>query len=137
MWSSLGDKVVMTNGCFDILHYGHIRHLVQAKTSGHRLLVAVDSDTRVRQLKGVTRPINPSERRLYALAALECVDGVVAFDDLPPLIRRVCPTTYTKSGYLFEELTPEERAAITDIKANFRDIPLESNISTTKILAQQ
>jgi D-beta-D-heptose 7-phosphate kinase/D-beta-D-heptose 1-phosphate adenosyltransferase len=133
-WASLCPGLVMTNGCFDILHYGHIRHLVQAKFSGARLLVAVDSDARVRMLKGETRPVNPIERRLYSLAALECVDAVIEFDYLPHLIHLARPQIYTKSGYAWESLAKDERAVIESVRATFRDIPMEPNISTTKIL---
>jgi D-beta-D-heptose 7-phosphate kinase/D-beta-D-heptose 1-phosphate adenosyltransferase len=134
-WCSRDRKgLVMTNGCFDVLHYGHIRHLIQAKTSGTRLLVAVDTDERVRMLKGESRPVNTLERRLYSLAALECVDGVIAFDDLPRLIRIANPSIYTKSGYRLEDFHPAEAKALADCETDIRLIPLEPNISTTKIL---
>lgn len=135
-WARTGDSVVMTNGCFDILHYGHIRHLVQAATSGKRLLVAVDSDERVRMLKGESRPINPIDHRLYSLAALECVSGVVEFDDLPFMIRVVRPAIYTKSGYAIEDFNPAEREALSDVGAEIRLIPLEPNVSTTLTLSR-
>lgn len=130
------NTIVMTNGCFDILHYGHIRHLVQASSSGTRLIVAVDTDERVRMLKGDSRPINSLERRLYSLAALECVDGVIPFDDLPNLIRIIRPHVYTKSGYRLEDLDVEEKKALDEVGAQIRLIPLEPNISTTLIHEQ-
>lgn len=102
-----GETIVMTNGCFDILHAGHIRYLRQAKALGHRLLVAVNSDDSVRRLKGKSRPINPLERRMAVLAALRYVDWVVCFDEDTParLIEFVRPDILVKGGdYRAEEL---------------------------------
>ena len=72
-----GEKVIMTNGCFDILHRGHIDYLSRARALGHRLIVAVNDDASVAALKGPTRPVNPLEARMELLAALRCVDWVV------------------------------------------------------------
>ena len=130
------NTIVLTNGCFDILHYGHIRHLVQASSSGTRLLVAVDTDDRVRMLKGPNRPINPLDQRMYALAALECVDGVIPFEDLPALIRVVRPTVYTKSGYRLDELDGAEYQALVAVGSQIRLIPSEPNVSTTLTLSR-
>lgn len=95
-----GDKVVATNGCFDILHPGHIRYLQQAKALGDRLVVLVNSDASVQRLKGPERPVNPLAHRMEMLAALGCVDWVVAFDDDTPkaVIEQLLPDILVKGG---------------------------------------
>lgn len=94
------EKVVMTNGCFDILHAGHIQYLKQARALGQKLIVAVNSDESVRSLKGPTRPINPLHRRMAVLAELACVDWVVAFSEETPqrLIEKILPDVLVKGG---------------------------------------
>src|SRR5690606_35697506 len=88
-----GEQVVFTNGCFDILHAGHVSYLEQARSCGDRLVVAVNDDASVARLKGPGRPINPVERRMAGLAGLGCVDWVVAFAESTPeaLLARVRP----------------------------------------------
>lgn len=95
-----GEKVIATNGCFDILHPGHIRYLQQAKALGDRLIVLVNTDASVQRLKGPNRPVNSLQHRMEMLAALECVDWVVAFDDDTPaaLIARLLPNVLVKGG---------------------------------------
>jgi D-beta-D-heptose 7-phosphate kinase / D-beta-D-heptose 1-phosphate adenosyltransferase len=95
-----GEKIVMTNGCFDILHAGHIQYLQEAKALGQRLIVAVNSDASVKRLKGEARPINTLEQRMAVLAALGAVDWVVDFDDDTPqaLIAAVLPNVLVKGG---------------------------------------
>lgn len=95
-----GEKIVMTNGCFDILHAGHVAYLREAASLGDRLVVAVNSDASVARLKGADRPVNTVERRLQVLAGLETVDAVIAFeDDTPiPLIDIVRPDVLVKGG---------------------------------------
>lgn len=104
-----GRRVVFTNGCFDVLHRGHVRYLEQARTLGDLLVVAVNSDESVRRLKGYDRPVNPVEDRVAVLAALACVDYVVVFDDDSPaaLIEAVRPEVYVKGGDYPSELVPE------------------------------
>ncbi|RZU72893.1 rfaE bifunctional protein nucleotidyltransferase chain/domain [Micromonospora kangleipakensis] len=104
-----GRSVVFTNGCFDVLHPGHVRYLTQARTLGDLLVVAVNSDGSVRRLKGPDRPVNPVEDRTMLLAALECVDHVVVFEeDSPaPLIEAVRPDVYVKGGDYPPEMVPE------------------------------
>ena len=96
----VGEKIVLTNGCFDILHPGHIHYLQQAKTLGDRLIVLVNSDASVRRLKGSGRPINALDHRLAMLAALECVDWVLAFEEDTPreMICRILPDVLVKGG---------------------------------------
>ena len=95
-----GETIVMTNGCFDILHQGHVQYLQQARELGDRLIVAVNSDESVRQLKGTGRPINQLSSRMAVLAALDCVDWVVDFSEETPerLICSVLPNVMVKGG---------------------------------------
>lgn len=95
-----GETIVMTNGCFDILHAGHVTYLEQARQLGDRLIVAVNDDASVKRLKGEERPVNSMERRMRLLGALQCVDWVVPFyEDTPTrLICRVLPTLLVKGG---------------------------------------
>jgi D-beta-D-heptose 7-phosphate kinase/D-beta-D-heptose 1-phosphate adenosyltransferase len=102
-----GETIVFTNGCFDIIHAGHVGYLTEAKKRGDRLVVAVNDDDSVRKLKGAGRPINPMERRMAVLAGLEAVDWVVAFsEDTPePLLKRYQPEVLVKGGdYIIDEV---------------------------------
>ena len=91
LWRSLrevkakGKRIVFTNGCFDLLHIGHLRYLEKAKTLGDILVVGVNSDSSVQRLKGPERPILPLEERMELLSGLECVDYVISFDESTPL----------------------------------------------------
>ncbi|NPA65755.1 MAG: D-glycero-beta-D-manno-heptose-7-phosphate kinase [Epsilonproteobacteria bacterium] len=93
-------KIVFTNGCFDILHVGHVKYLQEAKSFGDVLIVGLNSDASVSRLKGPTRPVNPAEDRAYLLAALEAVDFVVPFEDDTPyeLIKMIAPDVLVKGG---------------------------------------
>ncbi|MFJ8686396.1 D-glycero-beta-D-manno-heptose 1-phosphate adenylyltransferase [Micromonospora wenchangensis] len=104
-----GRSVVFTNGCFDVLHPGHVRYLEQARALGDLLVVAVNSDSSVRRLKGPDRPVNPVEDRIALLAALSCVDHVVVFEEDSPvdLIEAVRPDVYVKGGDYPPEMVPE------------------------------
>lgn len=95
-----GKVVVLTNGCFDLLHHGHVRYLDQAKTLGDVLIVAVNSDTSVRTLKGPGRPVVPQGERVEVLAALASVDYVTIFDALTPegVIQALTPDVLVKGG---------------------------------------
>jgi D-beta-D-heptose 7-phosphate kinase/D-beta-D-heptose 1-phosphate adenosyltransferase len=97
-WRSRGIRLVFTNGCFDVLHRGHVEYLRFARAKGDALLVGVNADDSVRRLKGPERPVNPLEDRMEVLAALEMVDGVVAFaEDTPArIIERVTPQVLVK-----------------------------------------
>jgi rfaE bifunctional protein nucleotidyltransferase chain/domain len=104
-----GRSIVFTNGCFDVLHPGHVRYLAQAGSLGDLLVVAVNSDDSVRRLKGPDRPVNPVEDRVAVLAALSCVDHVVVFgaDSPTALIETVRPDVYVKGGDYPPEMVPE------------------------------
>jgi D-beta-D-heptose 7-phosphate kinase/D-beta-D-heptose 1-phosphate adenosyltransferase len=125
----------MTNGCFDILHAGHVSYLNTAKTIGSRLIVAVNDDASVTRLKGPGRPVNPTERRMAVLAGLAAVDWVVPFSEDTPqrLIANILPNTLVKGGdYKVEDIAggAEVIAAGGEVKVlNFED-----GISTTKII---
>jgi D-beta-D-heptose 7-phosphate kinase/D-beta-D-heptose 1-phosphate adenosyltransferase len=95
-----GERIVFTNGCFDIIHAGHVGYLAEAKKLGDRLIVAINDDASVRRLKGVGRPINPVERRLAVLAGLEAVDWVVSFPEDTPesLLHLLNPDILVKGG---------------------------------------
>jgi D-beta-D-heptose 7-phosphate kinase/D-beta-D-heptose 1-phosphate adenosyltransferase len=95
-----GKRIVFTNGCFDLLHIGHVRYLEEAKTLGDVLVVGVNSDTSVRKLKGPKRPILPEEERTEVLSGLGCVDYVTLFDEIDPLklITSLRPDVLVKGG---------------------------------------
>lgn len=101
------EHVVFTNGCFDILHRGHVSYLQNARNLGDFLIVGVNSDHSVSRLKGPTRPIQNEEDRLFILAGLECVDAVVLFEEDTPirLIEQLLPNVLVKGGdYVIEEI---------------------------------
>lgn len=129
--------LVFTNGCFDLLHAGHVYALEAAKKEGDVLWVGVNSDTSVRTLKGATRPIYPQEARLYLLNALQCIDGLILFDgtDCAHELELIQPDVYVKSGhYSLETLNPNERRMLEKCNARIRFIPPLPNWSTTKTL---
>jgi D-beta-D-heptose 7-phosphate kinase/D-beta-D-heptose 1-phosphate adenosyltransferase len=130
-----GESLVMTNGCFDIIHPGHIQYLKEAKTLGHRLLVAVNSDESVSRLKGPTRPINPLDHRMAVLAGLESVDWVVPFTEDTPerLITKVLPSILVKGGdYKIEEIAGGE--AVMDAGGEVIVLSFKDNCSTSAIV---
>ncbi|MCX7926352.1 MAG: D-glycero-beta-D-manno-heptose 1-phosphate adenylyltransferase [Fimbriimonadales bacterium] len=114
MWREAGKKVVLTNGCFDLLHVGHLRYLQEARRLGDLLVVGVNSDDSVRQLKGESRPIIPERERAELLAGLECVDYVTIFDEptAVELVNLIQPTYYAKGGDYTEQDLPESEAVI-------------------------
>jgi rfaE bifunctional protein nucleotidyltransferase chain/domain len=99
-WRTLGKKIVFTNGCFDILHHGHLDLLAKAADQGNVLIVGVNSDASVKRLKGDERPVNHEQDRLFQLASLLCIDAVVLFDEDTPqrLIELVQPDVLVKGG---------------------------------------
>ena len=132
-----GRKMVFTNGCFDLLHAGHVRYLQQARGLGDALAVGLNSDRSVRELKGEGRPLNPQDDRAAVLAALGCVDYVVIFDGkrATATIRAVRPHVYAKGGdYTPESLDAEESQALREAGAEIRILPLVPGRSTTGLL---
>lgn len=106
-----GNVVVTTNGCFDVLHLGHLRYLQAARQLGDLLVVAVNSDSSVRELKGENRPLVPEDERAEMLAGLECVDYVVIFPESTPieLLAELKPSIHVKGGdYKLEQLVERE-----------------------------
>ncbi|MBL6749724.1 MAG: bifunctional D-glycero-beta-D-manno-heptose-7-phosphate kinase/D-glycero-beta-D-manno-heptose 1-phosphate adenylyltransferase HldE [Nevskia sp.] len=130
-----GQVVVMTNGCFDILHVGHVRYLEAARKLGDALIVAVNDDASVRRLKGASRPLNPLADRMRMLAALKCVDWVVPFaEDTPArLIGRVLPDRLVKGG----DYTAEQVAGFDAVTRNGGQVVIlefHQGYSTTRLI---
>jgi len=136
-YTAQGKKLVLTNGCFDLLHTGHVRYLEQARGCGDALIVAVNSDTSVRELKGPDRPLNGELDRAEVLAALRCVDHVTIFSGkrVTDVIRLLRPAIYAKGGdYTLETLDSGERAALEETGAEINLLQLVPGRSTTGIL---
>lgn len=136
---SEGRRLVLTNGCFDILHAGHVDYLERARELGDALAVAINSDRSVRELKGPSRPVNSEEDRARIISALRAVDYVVVFDSLraTEVIRALHPAFYAKGGdYTPDSLDSEELAALREIGTDIRILPLVPGRSTTAILAR-
>ena len=134
-----GKKLVATNGCFDLLHVGHVRYLQAARALGDALAVGLNSDRSVRELKGKGRPITEEQDRAEILAALECVDLVAIFPDLraTKFIAAGEPNIYVKGGdYTAETLNEEERKVLKQIGAEIQIIPFEPGYSTSGLLEQ-
>jgi D-glycero-beta-D-manno-heptose 1-phosphate adenylyltransferase len=108
-WRAAGEAITLANGCFDLLHVGHVRYLRGAKALGGKLVVAINSDQSVRRLKGPGRPAMPELERAEIIAALECVDAVVIFDepDVRALIREIKPDVQVKGTDYTRESVPE------------------------------
>ena len=130
-----GKVVVTTNGCFDVLHLGHLRYLQAARQLGDMLVVAVNSDSSVRHLKGENRPLVPEEERAEMLAGLECVDYVVIFSELTPinLLSELKPSIHVKGGdYQLEQLIERDV-----VEANGGEVIVGLNVpgkSTTNLI---
>ncbi len=134
---SAGRRLVVTNGCFDLLHPGHVRYLEAARSLGDALAVGVNGDESVRILKGEGRPLNNENDRAEVLAALCAVDYAAIFPEVhaTDFLRRVRPAIYVKGGdYKPETLNAEERAALEEIGATVRIIPFEAGYSTSQLI---
>jgi rfaE bifunctional protein nucleotidyltransferase chain/domain len=130
-------RLVFTNGCFDLLHVGHVRYLVAARELGDALAVAVNGDASVRALKGFDRPLNNESDRATVVAALESVDYVIVFAEVraTDVLRRVCPSIYVKGGdYTPERLDAEERRALEECGSEIRIVPFHSGYSTSQLI---
>jgi rfaE bifunctional protein nucleotidyltransferase chain/domain len=134
-----GRRLVFTNGCFDLLHVGHVRYLQAARALGDALVVAVNGDESVRSLKGPGRPINNEADRAEILANLACVDFVVPFQTsrVTDLVRMIRPHLYAKGGdYTIDSLDSDEVAALRKAGSEIQILPLIPNRSTTATLAK-
>jgi len=130
-----GKRIVFTNGCFDLLHVGHIRYLEEAKTLGDILILGVNSDSSVRKLKGPERPILPVEERTEILSGLGCVDYITIFDELDPLalITSVQPNVLVKGG----DWTKEQTVGIEVVERSGGEvviIPFVKGASTSNLI---
>lgn len=132
---SKNKKIVMTNGCFDILHAGHVRYLKESKKFGDILIVGLNSDSSVKALKGNSRPINNEEDRIEVLSALEAVDYVVLFNEISPvkLLDEIKPDIYTKGADYTIETLPEAKTVLGN-GGKIEFIKLVEGKSTTKII---
>ena len=113
-WRTAGEKIILANGCFDVLHVGHVRYLQGAKALGGKVVVGVNSDSSARSLKGNGRPRIPQSERAEILAALEPVDAVVVFDspDVRELIRLIRPDVHAKGTDYTDQTVPERDLVI-------------------------
>jgi D-glycero-beta-D-manno-heptose 1-phosphate adenylyltransferase len=132
-----GKRLVVTNGCFDLLHLGHVTYLESARQQGDALLVGLNSDASVRQLKGPERPVTPEDDRAAVLAALESVNGVCIFGEptATRFLAAVQPDVYVKGGdYTLDSLNQEERRAVEQTGGRIVIIPVVPGKSTTATL---
>ena len=134
-----GRRVVVTNGCFDLLHVGHVRFLQEARGLGDALVVGLNGDTSVRELKGAGRPVNPEADRAEVLAALGCVDAVVVFPEkrATRFLEVAQPDIYVKGGdYRPEDLDADEQTAVKKAGGEVKVLKLTLGRSTTAVLAK-
>lgn len=134
-WHSEKLKLVLTNGCFDLLHAGHLRTFREAKGFGDILVVGLNSDLSVKQIKGEQRPLIPQADRAQLVAALDPVDYVIIFDEptVDTLLETIRPNLYIKGGdYTLDNLP--EKETIVRLGVEVRFIPLVEGISTTEII---
>lgn len=132
-----GKKLVVTNGCFDILHLGHVTYLEKARNYGDALLIGVNGDEAVRGLKGAGRPVNSESDRAAVLAALQSVDGVCIFTDATAtkFLAAAQPDIYVKGGdYTLETLNQDERRAVESAGGKIVLVPFVPGKSTTGLL---
>jgi rfaE bifunctional protein nucleotidyltransferase chain/domain len=133
-----GKRLVVTNGCFDILHLGHVTYLECARNLGDALLVGLNADASVRQLKGPARPVNSEADRAAVLAALESLNGVCVFQQKTAtnFLAHAQPDIYVKGGdYTIETLNPEERGVVEQAGGKIVILPIVPGRSTTALLA--
>ena len=134
---AVGERLVLTNGCFDLLHVGHVRYLQSARRLGSALVVAVNGDVSVKTLKGPNRPVNSEMDRAEVLAGLGCVDFVTLFHTprVTEVIRAIRPQVYAKGGdYTLDRLDPDERRALEEVGARIELLELVAGRSTTSLL---
>ena len=133
-WREENKKIVFTNGCFDLLHLGHVDYLAKAKDLGDRLIIGVNTDSSVKRLKGKNRPLQDENSRLHILAALHSVDAVVLFDDDTPyeLIKKIEPDILVKGAdYKIENIVGYD--IVTSRGGSVQTIEFIEGYSTTNI----
>ncbi|MBL0023707.1 MAG: D-glycero-beta-D-manno-heptose 1-phosphate adenylyltransferase [Saprospiraceae bacterium] len=133
-WKKEGKKIVFTNGCFDIIHVGHVLYLESARSLGDILIVGINSDISVRKLKGLSRPINDELSRSYVLASLASVDAAIIFEEDDPLnvIKSICPDVLVKGG----DWKPDQIIGgdfVTSQGGEVHSLPFVDGYSTTSI----
>lgn len=134
-WKSEGNSIVFTNGCFDVLHFGHVSYLAEARDLGKKMIIGLNSDASVRRLKGETRPINGQYERAVLLAAMQFVDAVVIFDEDTPenLIKTVEPDFLVKGGdYTIDTIVGAD--FVMSYGGKVITIPLVENFSSSSII---
>jgi D-glycero-beta-D-manno-heptose 1-phosphate adenylyltransferase len=134
-----GKKIVVTNGCFDLLHVGHVRYLKAARARGDFLIVGINGDESVRSLKGPSRPVNNQSDRAEIVAVLECVDLVTIFPEERAMkfLEAAAPNVYVKGGdYQKDTLNAEERQILEKVGAEIDIVPLEKGYSTSELLSR-
>lgn len=134
-WRSLGDKIVFSNGCFDILHPGHVDYLEKAAALGEKLIVGINTDRSVSYLKGPQRPISSEYSRSYIIAALQFVDAVILFDEDTPLnlIKQLKPDVLVKGNdYSISNIVGAD--FVINSGGSVKTIDLVQGYSTTKII---
>jgi D-glycero-beta-D-manno-heptose 1-phosphate adenylyltransferase len=132
-----GKKLVATNGCFDLLHVGHVRYLEAARRMGDALVVGINSDASIKALKGEDRPLNREQDRAEVVAALESVDHVTIFPEqrASHFLEKARPAIYVKGGdYSTDTLNAEERAVLEKMATEILILPFEAGYSTTALL---
>lgn len=137
LWKFKGQKIVFTNGCFDILHRGHVEYLYQASLQGDRLILGLNTDASISRIKGPDRPINNQDARAIVLAALEFIDTIVLFDEDTPyeLIKTVKPNVLVKG----DDYKPEEIVGYDIVHSNggkVVTVPMVEGFSTTSTLSK-
>ena len=133
-----GKKLVVTNGCFDILHRGHAEYLFKARKLGDALMVFINADSSIRAIKGPDRPVNDEQSRAFILSSLYYVDSIVVFDTprCTDLFTKIKPDIYVKGAdYNINTINKEKKAALLDVGADIQFIELTAGFSTTKIIA--
>ena len=136
-WKESGEKIVFTNGCFDIIHAGHIHLLTEAKNLGDRLLIGLNSDQSVQNLKGPDRPLNPEYARASVLESLSMVDGVTIFQEDTPheLVKEIIPHVLVKGGdYSIENVVGADTVGASGGKVVL--IPILKGYSTSDIITR-
>ena len=129
--------LVITNGCFDLLHRGHVQYLNDASSKGDELLVAINSDASLTALKGPLRPLVSQEDRAYILASMEAISAVVIFDGIncASLLKSIPPDVYVKGGdYDIDTINRDEYEVLSQTDCQFEFIPFVSGLSTTNLI---